>query len=461
MKAFLCSAAMFCVLALAPVPTIRVCAQPLYFPPLTGNHWETSDPAALGWNVAQIEPLYDFLSQNNTKAFLVLKDGKIVLEKYFGTFRQDSLWYWASAGKTLTAILIGIAQQEKYLRITDATSRWLGPGWTSAPHDKENLITVRHQLTMTTGLDDGVSDSYCTEPQCLLYKADAGTRWAYHNGPYTLLDSVIQAATGQTLNQYFSAKVRNKIGMNGGFLKLGYNNVYFSNARSMARFGLLILNKGKWEQTPVLSDSVYFYEMINTSQSLNLSYGYLWWLNGKTSYMLPQTQLVFPGALNKDAPQDMFAALGKNGQLLNIVPSMNLIMVRLGNAPDNSLVPTILNNQIWQRLNAVIGQSTGVAEVRETPVNFGLLQNYPNPFSANGAFGNPSTVISFQLPVSSHVTLKVFDVNGREVATLMEGEMNAGEHAVKFNASNLPSGVYFYRLTAGQFTQTRKALLMK
>jgi hypothetical protein len=170
--------------------------------------------------------------------------------------------------------------------------------------------------------------------------------------------------------------------------------------------------------------------------------------------MLPQTQLVFPGALNKDAPQDMFAALGKNGQLLNIVPSMNLVVVRLGNAPDNSLVPTILNNQIWQRLNAVIGQPTGVAEARETPVNFGLLQNYPNPF-------NPSTVISFQLPVNSHVTLKVFDVTGREVASLVDGEMEAGDHAVPFVQGAAPSGLYFYTITAGQFTQTRKAILMK
>jgi CubicO group peptidase (beta-lactamase class C family) len=362
MKAFLLPVVAYCALILAPTSTARVYAQPLYFPPLIGNQWETISPAALGWNVSQIDPLFDFLNQNNTKAFIVLVDGKIVLEKYFGTFQQDSLWYWASAGKTLTSFLVGIAQQEKYLSLNDATSRWLGAGWTSPPRDRENLITVRHQLTMTSGLDDGVADPYCTEPRCLIYKADAGTRWAYHNGPYTLLDSVIQSATGQTLNQYFIAKVRNKIGMNGVFLKLGYNNVYFSTARSMARFGLLILNKGKWSQTPVLADSAYFHEMVNTSQNLNLSYGYLWWLNGKPSFMLPQTQFVFAGALNKDAPPDMFAALGKNGQLLNVVPSMNLVMVRMGEAPENVLVPTTLNNQIWQKLNLVINQPTGVGE---------------------------------------------------------------------------------------------------
>lgn len=95
--------------------------------------------------------------------------------------------------------------------------------------------------------------------------------------------------------------------------------------------------------------------------------------------------------------------------------------------------------------------------VAETPVpvrQFELAQNYPNPF-------NPSTVVSFQLPVNSHVTLKVFDVNGREVATLVDDEMAAGNHAVRFAPQDLAGGIYFYQLTAGKFTQTRKAILVK
>jgi hypothetical protein len=150
----------------------------------------------------------------------------------------------------------------------------------------------------------------------------------------------------------------------------------------------------------------------------------------------------------------MFAALGKNGQILNVVPSMNLTVVRMGEAPDNSLVPTTLNNQIWQKLNLVLNQPTGVEETSEAPATFGLWPNYPNPF-------NPSTVISFQLSVNSHVTLKVFDVNGREVATLVDGEMAAGNHVVTFAPRDLAGGLYFYKLTAGKFSQTRKAVLMK
>ena len=83
-----------------------------------------------------------------------------------------------------------------------------------------------------------------------------------------------------------------------------------------------------------------------------------------------------------------------------------------------------------------------------------LEQNYPNPF-------NPSSIIRFSLPRYQYVTLKVFDVLGREMATLVDGELSPGEHSVVFNAKDLPSGVYFYRLQAGSFAQTKKLILLR
>ncbi len=90
----------------------------------------------------------------------------------------------------------------------------------------------------------------------------------------------------------------------------------------------------------------------------------------------------------------------------------------------------------------------------DLPKTFALSQNYPNPF-------NPTTVISYQLPANSYVTLKVYDVLGRVVATLVNERENAGSHSVTFDASRLPSGVYFYRITAGSYTNVKKMLLLK
>jgi hypothetical protein len=183
----------------------------LYFPPIAGNTWATTSPTSLGWCSDKIDSLYNFLQAKNTKAFIVLKDGRIVLERYFGTFVADSIHMWASAGKTLAAFAVGIAQEEGLLNINSPTSTYLGAGWTSEPAAKEALITVRHQLSMTTGLNDGVPSLDCTDPACLTYLADAGTRWSYHNAPYTLTHRVVDSAAGvQSWQQFFSTRIAQK-----------------------------------------------------------------------------------------------------------------------------------------------------------------------------------------------------------------------------------------------------------
>jgi hypothetical protein len=100
------------------------------------------------------------------------------------------------------------------------------------------------------------------------------------------------------------------------------------------------------------------------------------------------------------------------------------------------------------------GITLGVEDAATMPEAFRLEQNYPNPF-------NPVTTISYTLPVREHVSLRVFDVLGREVATLIDGVDGPGERSVRFDAGRLPSGVYFYRLRAGERYETRKLLLMK
>jgi len=91
---------------------------------------------------------------------------------------------------------------------------------------------------------------------------------------------------------------------------------------------------------------------------------------------------------------------------------------------------------------------------RQTPSNFVLLQNYPNPF-------NPATTITFLLPSQDHVSLKIFDIMGREVATLIDGNYSQGSHSVRWNASTIASGVYFYRLQTDYYSQTKTLLLLK
>lgn len=415
-------------------------SQSLYFPPNNNTVWDTISPQSLGYCQNEIDSLYELLDLANSKAFLLLKDGKIVLEKYFDGFTKDSIWYWASAGKTMTAMLTGIAQQEGHLTLSDTTSEYLGDGWTNCTPAQEEKITIRHQLTMTSGLDDGVPDPYCTLDSCLIYKADAGTRWAYHNGPYTLLDGVIEAATGQNLNAYYISKIRNPIGMNGFFLPSGYNNVLFTNPRSIARFGLLVLNKGNWNGTPILKDTAYFNQMVNTSQLLNRSYGYLWWLNGKASYRVPGLQFQFPGPLFPDAPDDMIAALGKNGQFISIAPSQNLLFIRMGDSPGAGEVPYILCNEIWQKINRLTCLPTAAEEAENTGDE---IMVYPNPASTSFRIELKNSAADFEVSIG--------DLTGRQLG------FYKNQHAV--NVGNMAPGVYYLTVQVGRNRIVKKLII--
>lgn len=350
-------------------------AQPLYFPPLAGTAWDSIVPQDIGYCQPGIDSLYNYLQAKSTKSFMLLKDGKRVLEKYFGTYTRDSLWYWASASKSLASFITGMAQKQGYIDINNKVSQYLGTGWTSAPLAKENLINVKDLLKMTSGLDDNPPspcDNEDTAKSCLLYLSDATTRWAYHTGAYRKVQDVVSSAVGQNYNVITNNWIKTKIGMSSG---IWIQQVFYSKARDMARFGLLCLNKGIWANDTILKDSVYFKNMVNTSQNLNKAYGYLWWLNGKSSFMVPQSQITFTGTLMPNAPSDMFCALGKNDQKIYVVPSQNIVIVRQGNTAGGfNLAPSAFDNTLWGYLNR-LSCVTGLNENAMSP----QFKMYPNP----------------------------------------------------------------------------------
>jgi CubicO group peptidase (beta-lactamase class C family) len=329
----------------------------MYFPPTNGTDtWETQSISSLGWNQNAVQPLLDYLLLKNTKSFMILVNGRIVMENYFNGHTATTLWKWNSAGKTLTSTVTGIAEQEGFINTNNKVSDYLGTGWTSAPLAKENLITCKNLLKMNSGLDDTLGDDVA--PNNLQYVADAGTRWAYHN-VYVKLQDVVEQATGQTWNNYFNTKLRDKIGMSSTgvwYIGTGANlglRIYFSNTRSMARFGLLALNNGNWNGTQVIN-SAYLNQATTTSQNINLSYGYLWWLNGKASYHLPQTQLQFNGSLIASGANDMYMALGKDDQKIYVIPSKKMVVIRMGDAADSAnLALSTFDEVLWQKINAL------------------------------------------------------------------------------------------------------------
>ncbi|MBK6833443.1 MAG: serine hydrolase [Bacteroidetes bacterium] len=402
-------------------------AQSLYFPPSFSSTWDTIQPSTLGWCQSKVDTLTNYVGNTNAKAFIVLKNGKIVIEKYYGTFTADSLWFWASAGKSLAAVMIGRAEQDGIINLNDSTSKYLGSGWSDCTPQQEKLITVKDQLKMTSGLNDALSDPDCTVDTCLQYLANAGTRWAYHNAPYHLLHDVLENASGLTLQQYTNQKIKTPIGMGTGFW---FDHVFYSRARDMARFGLLALANGNWNGNMVVNNPTFINDMKNTSNPYNLSYGYLWWLNGKSSCMVPQSQLVFPMSLIPNAPADMYCALGKYDQKIYVVPSQNLVVIRMGNAATTAaLALSAYDNVLWEKISDLTC-SVGLKEDEKQSLSL-----YPNP---------ANKIIYLEgIDFTKNKSIVIIDLLGKETKlNLTQVHTNKAQ----IDISNLPKGIYFLQI---------------
>lgn len=309
-----------------------------YYPPSSGDTWETADPAALGWDLALLEDAMTYAASVDTTAVIILYRGKILLERYWQNWDAHSTQLIASASKSFTSFMIGQLKKDGSIELDAPVSNYLGTGWTTAPADKEALITVRHLLSMNSGLDED-----------LAYAADAGTVWFYNTPAYYQLGAVIAAVSGMSRDDFADARLHGPIGLQDTRWR---PNSLISSARDMSRFGLLILSGGTWESTSLLDGPTYLDEALNSSQSLNPSYGFLFWLNGKSSYLLPGNPARGgSGPMMPDAPADLVAALGAADKKIYVVKSMDLVVVRQGGSTgEPALAASGFDNVFWQKL---------------------------------------------------------------------------------------------------------------
>ena len=194
----------------------------------------------------------------------------------------------------------------------------------------------------------------------------------------------------------------------------------------MARFGLLNLNKGIWNTDTLMKDSMYFKAMVNTSQTLNNSYGYLWWLNGKSSFMAPQSQLVIPGPLMSNAPNDMFCALAKNDQKIYVIPSQGLVVVRQGNSAGGfNLAASAFDNVLWDYINKL---NCSLASIKTNTFEQ-LISVFPNPVQ---------TKLTIDNIAQSIYKIKVYNVFGNQVYEAT----NIKTQAIDIDFSDFSQGIY-------------------
>jgi CubicO group peptidase (beta-lactamase class C family) len=299
-----------------------------------GDDWQVSSPEDEGMDAARLEDVASYCEEHKCGAVVVTRHGRIVWERYWGDWDENSTDNSWSMAKSMTDALVGIAIAEGTIESVDESVADFIPEWRGT--DKEE-ITLRNLLSMTSGLlwdeeyyqESDVVRMIISDDQTAyaisrpLFHAP-GADWYYSSGDTQLFSAVIEAATGMEAGQYAQEKLFGPIGMEGASWmtdEAGHTMTFccvYTTARNFARFGYLFLRDGRWNDEQVVPED-WVEESTRASQWENPSYGYYWWL------------LDFP-----DVPEDMYMAMGFQTKRTYIIPSLDIVAVRIGEGDEEA-----------------------------------------------------------------------------------------------------------------------------
>jgi CubicO group peptidase (beta-lactamase class C family) len=328
--------------------------------PVPGTEWQTVAPAAVGLDAAKLDQIAATARAGKSNCLVVVRDGKIAGEWYFRGTNESSVQDVYSATKSYSSTLVGIAQDDGDLKIDDRASKWITE-WRNTPSD---VVTVRELLSNDSGREWSPAIDYVqllrasnrTAFAIGLRQAEPpGTVWAYNNSAIQTLQRVVQGATGQDVATFARTRLFEPLGMTHTALttdRAGNAQMFEglrSTCRDMARFGVLMLDRGRWGDKQIVSGAWVDQATGKSSTPLNAGYGYLWWLNHEgvladplvaTNLQAAANPTTARGRLVPGAPEDLFWALGLGNQLIQVDPATKTVVVRLGTGEPRPRPPT-------------------------------------------------------------------------------------------------------------------------
>lgn len=325
-----------------------------------GATWATAGPAAVGLDAAKLDELAAKAEVGKSHCFAVVRHGKLAFDRYFAGKGPDSAQDVFSMTKSVASTLIGIAQDDGDLKISDRASKWITEWRGTSSED----VTVRDLLSNDSGREWSLAIDYVQ----MLGAADRtafavglqqasppGTVWAYNNSAIQTLARVLQGATGQDPVEFAQKRLFGPLGMTHTKMtrdRSGTAQMFEgvdSTCQDMARFGLLMLHHGAWGKKQIVSSAWVRDATGKSSQKLNAAYGYLWWVNRKgviagataaTSIARANDPTTKRTSLVPGAPDDMFWALGLGNQVVQVDPGSDTVVVRLGTGEAQPTPPT-------------------------------------------------------------------------------------------------------------------------
>jgi CubicO group peptidase (beta-lactamase class C family) len=310
---------------------------------------------------AALQAVLDYVRDRKTTGFLVIQDGKTLVEENWGAPSADLLFrsfsYETSAAgalledvasqqKSFVSMLVAIAIDKGLLDISRPVADFIGQGWSKATREQEAGIRVMDVLAMSSGLTTDFT-----------YQAPPGTVFLYNTPVYATTKQVLAAAVKLPLESITRDWLTAPAGMSStswrkrpfDFAEVGNPTGLVTSPRDTAKFGQIVLDRGRAADGKRIVSAAQLNAMFSPSAT-NPAYGRLWWLNGSAYTIKPlATRIV--GPLIPAAPADLVAALGALDRKLYIVPSKKLLVVRMGaTAGDKDF-----DQQLWVRLMQALG----------------------------------------------------------------------------------------------------------
>ena len=299
--------------------------------------WESVEPEDAGVDPVVLDEVADLVEASGSDCLVVSRDGQLVGEWFWNETGPDFEREAWSVTKSITATLVGIAQDQGHLDIdqpaSDFIDEWVGT-------DSEE-VTIRNLLSNDSGRFQTAESDYVqmatVEDDKTAYaigldqQHEIGTHWVYNNAAIQVLEAVLERATGTDVGTFAEQYLFDPLGMSTTITTDPAGNALtFMGAqmscRDMARFGLLNLREGEWAGDQIVSAD-FVAEATNPSQELNPGYGLLWWLFGDDTEALVETA---PGQDPVPAGEPRaYAALGLGGQIIVVVPEHELVVTRL------------------------------------------------------------------------------------------------------------------------------------
>lgn len=318
------------------------------------DQWETAEPADLGLDEEVLDQLAADAEAAGSTCLMVIRDGQVAGEWYWGNGAADEPQEVFSVTKSLTSTLVGLAAADGDLDLDDPAASYL-PEWDGTDSEAvtvANLVANDSGREWSPGIDyvDMIQASDRSEFAVALGQdAAPGETWAYNNSAIQTLSEILQEATGQEPADYAAERLFEPLGMAQSSMTAdgAGNTLTFMGMQStcpdLARFGHLMLNAGRWDGEQVVTAEWVSEATGAPSTELNAAYGYLWWLNregpigGATQAVGADDDEAEEGQMVADAPEDMFWARGLGNQVVQVDPGSSTVVVRLGGAsgPDD------------------------------------------------------------------------------------------------------------------------------